>query len=209
MGRMSCMVEALLNFSLRIGFLMEPLRINEIGQQEIVYNLFLFRCIHPHSSTSLLMRTSCSSVGAFLWDFTIALVLHTCDARSNGPKKRSGSLLSRPITLEVVQTAQGVRFLGNCGNYLMITQLTLALRLCMERNMTDTSLLLNSAVSGLHSLLWMGLREEGLPSIATTVAKAASLNRGCMDFFSACYSLFSMGAESIPMANLRRRNAAL
>jgi len=179
------MVEALLNFSLCIGFLMEPLRINEIGQQEIVYNLFLFRCIHPHSSTSLLMHTSCSSVGAFLWDFTIALVLHTCDARSNGPKKRSGSLLSRPITLEVVQTAQGVRFLGNCGNYLMITQLTLALRLCM------------------------GLREEGLPSIATTVAKAASLNRGCMDFFSACYSLFSMGAESIPMANLRRRNAAL
>jgi len=87
-GRMSCMVEALLNFSLRIGFLMEPLRINEIGQQEIVYNLFLFRCIHPHSSTSLLMRTSCSSVGAFLWDFTIALVLHTCDARSNGPKKK-------------------------------------------------------------------------------------------------------------------------
>ena len=36
--------------------------------------------IHPHSSTSLLlyMLTSCSGVGAVLWDFTIALALHTC-----------------------------------------------------------------------------------------------------------------------------------
>ena len=61
------------------------LRINEIGQQDWPTNsnrleFFLFMYIHPHSSTSLLlyMLTSCSGVRAVLWDFTIALALHTC-----------------------------------------------------------------------------------------------------------------------------------
>ena len=51
-----------------------------IGQQVIVYNFFLFKYIHPHFLTSLFshMRTSCSGVGAFLWDFTKALFLHLC-----------------------------------------------------------------------------------------------------------------------------------